>query len=273
MYEDAEIECAAFRDARRVFCIASSGCTAARLSQDHDVVACDINSAQLAYARRRSAGGPLETGVADRMMDVIRSFAPLVGWRSGVLRVFLSLCSPVEQVAFWRNHLDTRRFRATCDTLLSLATLRAVYAPQFLGFLPPRFGAVLRARLERGFALHANATNPYVRALLLGNKGNDAVLPSPPSPIQFVCADAAIYLESCDPHSFNAFTLSNILDGAPPLYRDRLLRAVRHAASPDAIVVLRSFAEPPPNGGANFAPSDRAMIWGIVTVCRPHEMC
>ena len=271
MFEDAEIECAAFRPAARVFCIASAGCTALRLSHDHDVVACDINPAQLAYARRRSAGGPMETGIADRVLHLVRILSPLVGWRIALLRAFLSLDDPAEQRTFWRKHLDTRRFRTTFDAMLSLVTLRAVYSPQFLNFLPAHFGAVLRARLQRGFARHANATNPYAHALLLGETVNAVSQSARPSHIQFVCADAASYLESCTPNSFDAFTLSNILDGASRSYRDRLFRAVRRAARPDAAIVLRSFAEPPAGLATNLASTDRALLWGIVTICRLHE--
>ena len=55
MYEDAEIERVAFRGKSRVFSIASAGATALRLADQHEVVACDINPAQLAYAERRAA--------------------------------------------------------------------------------------------------------------------------------------------------------------------------------------------------------------------------
>jgi hypothetical protein len=57
MYEDAEIEREAFAGKDRVFCIASAGSTARRLADEHDVVACDINPVQLAYAERRARGG------------------------------------------------------------------------------------------------------------------------------------------------------------------------------------------------------------------------
>ncbi len=50
MYEDAEIERRAFRLSKRVFCIASAASTALALCDEHEVVACDINPAQLAYA-------------------------------------------------------------------------------------------------------------------------------------------------------------------------------------------------------------------------------
>jgi hypothetical protein len=265
-YEDVEIERRAFQGKRCVFCIASSGATAVVLAAEHDVVACDINPVQLAYAERRARGGPPETGDAERVMNFARALMPLVGWRRELVGTFLALTDPDEQLTFWQQHLNTRRFRAGLDLLMSRVVLRSVYSPRFLSFLPPRFGAVLRKRLERGFARHQNALNPYARALLLGEP---VTLPSRSRcKIRFVAADAATWLESCPAGSFDGFALSNILDGAESRYRERVCRAIGRVATSDAVVVLRSFAEPEVASETNVAGCDRSMLWGMVEILR-----
>ena len=100
MYEDAEIERVTFQGKDRVFCIASAGATALRLANEHEVIACDINPAQLAYAERRAAGGPFEQGDAERAMNFARTFMPLVGWRASTLRAFLALSDVTGQIDY-----------------------------------------------------------------------------------------------------------------------------------------------------------------------------
>lgn len=264
MYEDVEIERGAFTPGGRVFCIASAGCTAIQLARDHEVVAVDINPVQLAYARDRIAGAPPVRGTAERVMSIGRSLAPLVGWSSSRVHEFLELAETARQVAFWREHLDTRRFRTTFDGLLSVAALRHIYAGPFLAFLPPHLGAVMRARMERGFAHHPNRDNPYARALLLGELAD--VDRGDARSIHLERADAAEFLERAPAASFTGFTLSNILDGADVRYRQRLFAAVKRTAAPGALVVLRSFGEPTAADVDNRAAADRAIIWGVVVV-------
>jgi S-adenosylmethionine:diacylglycerol 3-amino-3-carboxypropyl transferase len=265
MYEDPAIELAAFRPGGRVLCIASAGCTAMALAARHEVVAVDLNPVQLAYAARRLAGGPVEHGSAERLLAFGRAFAPLVGWTPSRVRAFCDLERPTEQLRYWRRHLDTRRFRIAFDALLSLTALRRVYGRAFLDFLPRRLGAVLRARLARGFGRHPNRTNPWAHALLLGSACDRAPAPTG-APVRLVEADVAAWLEAAPAGGLDGVTLSNVLDGASVDYARRLAAAVRRAAAPDAPVVLRSFAEPPPALAANRAADDRAMLWGVVDV-------
>lgn len=265
MYEDAEIELGAFQPGGRIFCIASAGCTAMRLATHHTVVAVDINPVQVAYVQRRLGGGSLQHGSAERILDFTRTLAPLAGWTRRTVRAFLDLDDPEQQIPYWRHHLDTLRFRAAFAFLLSRFVLRSVYSAAFLDCLPPNFGSVLRARMERCFALHPNRTNPYARALLLGEMRSAPDAPELQQ-IQLTCADAADFLERQPAGSFTGFSLSNILDGTNAAYQERLLAAVQHAAAPGAMVVLRSFREPQCATQTNHIAEDRAMIWGVVDV-------
>jgi S-adenosylmethionine:diacylglycerol 3-amino-3-carboxypropyl transferase len=191
--------------------------------------------------------------------------APLVGWSRARMRAFLDLDDPAEQLAFWRAHLATRRFRLAVDALLSVIALRAVYSSPLLACLPHRLGVVMRARLERGIARHPLRHNPYAR-LLFGGDATETLVPTAARDIELVCGDAAGYLETAEPGSFDGFTLSNILDGATPAYAARLAAAVRRAAAPSAVVVLRSFSSPATPQAAARAADDRALIWGAVEV-------
>ena len=269
MYEDHAIEQAAFRGAGRVFCIASAGCSALQLARDHDVVAVDINRAQLDYAARRVAGGPMLLGSAEKIMRLGRLFLPLAGWTRSRIREFLDLETPSAQYEYWRSHLDTQRFRRAIDALFSVTNLRRAYASPLVAALPQPFGAVMHARLGRCFRNHPNRTNPWARALLAGELDAGSI-PAQADRIALVHADAATYLESMPPASFEGFTLSNVLDGADRNYRLRLANAVRRAAAPGAVVVLRSFAEPSAELASNRASEDRSILWGIVDV-RPAE--
>ncbi len=269
MYEDASIELDAFHPGSRIFCIASAGCTAMKLAPDHEVVAVDINPIQLAYANRRFEGDAGFRGKAERVMDFARFFGPLAGWWPSQVRAFLELDDPVEQIECWQRELNTWRFRTAIDGLFSVTALRSVYAPRFLDFLPKRLGAVMRGRMERCFERHPNCKNPYARSLLLGELSSD---PPPPEAknIRLVHADAASFLENEPPGSFDGFTLSNILDGVEDAYRQRLFAAVKRAAAPEAVTVLRSFGDAGASSPENRAADDRAMLWGSVLVRPVH---
>ena len=224
MYEDAEIELRAFQPDGRIFCIASAGCTAMRLAARHTVVAVDMNPVQLAYVQQRLEGASIRRGSAERMLAFARTLAPIAGWKQPRVRIFLDLDDPKQQILYWRRHLDTRRFRAAFSFVFSRVVLSSVYSAAFLNVLSPNFGTILRARMERCFALHPNRTNPYTYALLLGDMPAARDAAEAPQ-IQLRCADAADFLERQPAGSFTGFSLSNILDGANLAYAQRLLAA------------------------------------------------
>lgn len=270
MHEDWRVEAAVFPPAGRVLCIASSGCTAGALAaRGFRVTAVDVNPVQIEYARARLAGAPARDGVAERWMARLRRGLPLLGLRERDLRAFLALADPAEQTRVWRERLVTRRFRAALRCALHPAALRLSHGARFVRALPPRFDRIVRGRLERTWATHPNRDNPYAWRLLLGEDppaGESE--PAIPAKVELVCADAAEYLESCPSASFDGFSLSNVLDAAPPAYRERLLAAVRRASAPGAVLVLRSFWEPADPAAAEWAARDRSLLWGGIEVVR-----
>jgi hypothetical protein len=219
-----------------------------------------------------------------------------MGLRRSLIRQFLEMTDPAAQLPFWHAHLDTARFRAALALAINPLALRAIYSSTFVRILPRRFDRIIRARLERCWTRHPNRSNPYAWRFFLGTDPPDWA-PTLPSPnvsnarlalkrrsrgptgpasgggnvaLELVCADAASYLESCPPASFIGFTLSNILDGTEPAYGERLTAAVRRSAQDGAVVVLRSFMEPPPGESTEWAARDRSMLWGRLTVEKVH---
>jgi len=268
MHEDWRIEAAAFKPEGRIFCIASSGCTALKLAaHGFRVTAVDVNPAQIEYARARATGALPQAGQVDRRLARARRALPWLGLRQRDLRHFLQLAAPAEQTAFWRQRLNTRRLRTVLRCGLHPALLRLTHGRAFVDWLPARFDQVIRQRLERTWANHPNRENPFVWRLLLGSEPPagepDAAAGGVLSGIDFVCADAAEYLANGPPGRFDGFTLSNVLDAAPA-YRERLLAAVRHAAAPGAVLVLRSFGEPRNGQAAEWAARDRSPLWGAI---------
>lgn len=264
MNEDWRVETAVFRPEGRIFCIASAGCTALALAaRGFRVTAVDINPAQIDYARARAAGAPARPGVVDRRLEQAHRAMPWLGLSVRDRRRFFELSSTDEQTAFWKERLDTRRFRALLRIALMPAMLRMSTGRSLVDSLPLRFDRVIFDRLERTWSRHPNHDNPYARRLLLGFDP----APAPPvSNIDFICADAAEFLDHGPPHHYDGFTLSNIIEAVPPAYCERLLAAVRRAAAPGAIVVVRSLAEARDDKGAEWAAHDRSPLWGTVDV-------
>jgi S-adenosylmethionine:diacylglycerol 3-amino-3-carboxypropyl transferase len=262
-YEDYGIELRAFRPRSRVFAIAGAGYTARALAAaEHRVTAVDIDPHQLAYAKSRAEGGPGHAGAAEQLLAFGRGMARLAGWTQRKLVEFLNLSDCARQIQYWDEWLDTPIWRAAVDTLLAPRLLGLCYAAPLAASLPDEFGRRIRQRLRRGWASHPNRSNPYAAALMLGTAPVDPGLPA--TPIRFVCADAAEFLEGCPPSTYDAFALSNIGDGASQEYLLRLRNAVEHAAAPNAVVVSRTFAEPRPDTTTNWAALDRSMLWGAV---------
>ncbi|MCY9785299.1 class I SAM-dependent methyltransferase [Nocardiopsis sp. EMB25] len=272
MYEDPRVEERAFPAApARVLCVASAGDTAAALARaGYDVTAVDVNPVQLAYARARvEEGAPTALGSAELMLAAARrgAAAALPRWRPGPLRAFLDLDDPRVQSLWWRTRLDRPGLRLLMGAALRPAgALAAALAPGFRHVVPARFDAELRTRIARVVARHPNADNPLLAGLLAGRA------PDPPpggtdlaGRVRFVLGEVAEHLESVPAESYDAVTLSNVLDGPGPAYRRRLRAAVERAVRPGGTAVLRSVGAA---GGAAAvrAEEERCPLWGSLYV-------
>ncbi len=267
MHEDFEIERKAFSGKMGpVFSIASAGDTALALAEEREVVACDVNPVQLAYAWEHAKGGRRQMGDAERAMGWARMGMPFIGWRRGVVEELLAMKDVGEQMGFWKARMNTWRFRLGMDLLMAKAMLRMVYSRELLDFLPKRMGKVVRERMERGFARHACAENPYARAMLTGEREERVVSCAAVRRVTWVEGDAASVLAKYPAGTFAGFTLSNILDGATEVYRAKLMAEVQRTALPRAVVVVRSFREPEEGMVGNLAAEERTMLWGVVEV-------
>jgi hypothetical protein len=275
MHEDAAVDEAALGDADRVFAVASAGDTALRLATGgRHVTAVDVHPAQVAYVHHRAQGGPPRHGRIDRLLALARVAAAAAGCNRQTLHAFLLLDDPLMQVAAFDRLLHRWRCRALLGVGLSPVALRLGYAAPFASVLPQPFGERLRGRLRAGVATHPNRSNPYAWRLLLGEDppGHGEPLRPMAGAVTVELAEAAAFLESQAPGSFDGFTLSNILDGPDGAYARRLAIAVRHAGCPAAPVVLRTFRDPHDDDEARWARRDRSLIWGAMVVTSAQDL-
>lgn len=291
MYEDSRVELAAFPPGCRVLAIASAGDTAAALAAaGHRVTAVDLNPVQLRYAVGRLAGASSRPGQAELLLgagrDALRTVAP--AWRPARLAPFLRLADTARQTAWWDEFLDRAALRLLLRPL-RYATL--VIRPGLAAAVPARFDAVLRDRLRGGLSRHPNATNPFLRRLLLGPRrvelGSRGVCAATPigsvrptesdagrqpvrGGVRFGLADVVEQLGAGPAGQYDAVTLSNVTDGTTVHFRRRLVAALRHGVRPGGPVVLRSFGTAVPLdadfGWQDRTDRDRCPLWGTVSV-------
>lgn len=272
MFEDPAIELEAFGAPCSVLAIASAGdLPMALAAAGHHVTAVDINPAQVDYARRRLAGGAPRPGQADRVMAAGRAALRPAGWGRRRLERLAAMDDCDAQVAEWRR-LTSGPSGAALRVLLAPAALKLGYRDAFA-----RPAATLRrqvpGRIERGLAIHRNADNPWAALLLTGAWPDDR--PDPPwqnGSIDLAVADVVAHLEAVPPGTYDAFTLSNVLDGAPDEFGRRLFAALRRAGRPGAVVVLRTLLAPASPAEASTAVRDRALLWGGIRITTVEQL-
>lgn len=257
MYEDVEVEIRSLPPGR-VLAIASAGDVAFALAAaGHEVVAIDVNPAQVEYVRDRMAGSSRRPGQADRYLALAARALPLLGMPRDRVKRFFDLDDPGVQVEEWRR-LAGRRFRAALGLAFGPA-LRLAYRSDLVSALPKGFAAELGYRLDHGFGIHPNRSNPLAPALF--------GLPAPPARVKGIEVEAAElleYMRAQPTSSFDGFAFSNVVDGARAGFRDELLVAARRIARSGAVAVVRTLGAPRSKEDAARAATDRALIWGGV---------
>jgi S-adenosylmethionine:diacylglycerol 3-amino-3-carboxypropyl transferase len=272
MYEDPAIEAVALQGAEHVLAVASAGDVAMALARrGQRVTAIDVNPAQAAYVRARLRGAPVRSGGADRLLAAGRAVLRAAGWRPSLLDAFCRLDDPAVQLAVWRAELATPPVRRLLAVALRPAALRLGYRRAFALAAPDDLGAVLLDRVEAGIGRHPNRSNPWAHLLFRGRWPLEESPPQRPEAVRVVTGELADHLESVPPGTYQAFALSNVLDGPGPAYRTRLCQALRAAAAPGAPVLLRTLGGPASPADADRAALDRSLIWGGITVTTARE--
>ncbi|WP_052391430.1 DUF3419 family protein [Streptomyces sp. NRRL B-24484] len=274
MYEDPAVELSLFPPpGARVLCIASAGDTAAALAAaGYEVTALDLNPVQLAYARARlEDGAPALTGTAERLTGLGRATAAalLPAWRTAAVTGFLHLDDPAEQRRRWAAEFDGPGLRLlAAGALRPAGALAAALRPGFRCALPRGFDRVLLRRIARTVARHPNAANDWAWRLLLGRERPGATdLTAGGAQVRLLLGEVVEHLERSAAGSYDAVTLSNVVDGPGPEFARRLRAAVEHAVRPGGVAVVRSLREPGP-AGPGLAAADRSAIWGVVRAVR-----
>lgn len=273
---DPRIELEELAPGSRVLVTAGAGEMVAALAHaGHRVTGIGANREQLDYARRRVAGGPFEPGAAERLFEIgrgmVRAASP--AWSRRRMAQFLQQDDPLRAAAEWKERLDNRTLASILRTMLGPAgMLSALVLRDFSTPIPPHFDEAIRGRIGRALRKHAPAGNPYAWRLLLGEEMPGHRLPQvDPASVAWVDEPLLDHLERVAPGSYDAISLSNVVDGADERWVRDLRKAAVRAVTPGGPVIARSFATTMDDEAAKRARRDRAMLWGSIVVQRAGE--
>ncbi|MEV7528089.1 hypothetical protein [Agrococcus sediminis] len=272
-WADAAIELEEIAPGSRVLASAGAGELVAALADaGHRVTAIGANREQTDYARRRVADGAFEPGSAERLMDVgrgmVRAASP--AWSRRRVRAFLQETDPMRAEAHWKERLDNRTLASILKTMLGPAgALSALVLRDFATPIPPHFDEAIRGRIARALRKHAPAGNPFAWRLLLGEElpGHRAPAVDPAS-VAWTAEPVLDHLERIAPGTYDAISLSNVIDGANERWVRDLRKAALRAVVPGGPVIARTFATTMDDEAAKRARRDRSMLWGAIVVQR-----
>lgn len=275
-WTDPRIELEELVPGSRVLASAGAGeLVAALAGARHRVTAIAANREQLEYAQRRVAGGPFEPGAAERLIDLgrgmVRAASP--AWSRRRMRQFLQEDEPLQAAEAWKERLDNRTLASILKTMLGPAgTLSALILRDFATPIPSHFDEAIRGRIGRALRKHAPSENPYAWRLLLGEDLPGHHMPAIDSDVIRWAEEPLLdHLERAAPGSYDAISLSNVIDGADERWIRDLRKAAMRAVVPGGPIIARSFATTMDDDAAKRARRDRAMLWGSIVVHRSAE--
>ena len=247
---------------------------AALQTLEHDeTVHCFLRDARPFYARLRAHSstrtqsfwdenhallphGLNRCGLIERLSRAIALGLQLSFGARRVRRMFAFRDSK-KQRAYYRRSWEKGLWHAAFSILLSKPILRLLYARGFTSQVPTHFAQQIKARVDDVFTRFPAATNPYLQQTFRGQiplrdeslpfvlqHENFDIIRANLNSVALRHADAASYLEAQPPDSIDFFALSNILEVTTIEYSKQLFRAVYRAATPNAMVCLRSIFPP-----------------------------
>jgi S-adenosylmethionine-diacylglycerol 3-amino-3-carboxypropyl transferase len=251
-------------DAKAVVLVASGGCTALSLSRLHpalEVVAFDLNSAQLAHVedkRAAAAAGDLarlnveddraeglnQKGAFEGLFRVLRGFLEeFVTTREEIASVFSGALDERTRLARLEEWFRSPYWPAAFGTTFNDAFLVAMFGPEAIQHAAPgSYPAYFQSAFERGLSRADASRNPFLQHILLGFYRRDDAPPyvyvgGASSKRPTLVRGSLLDVE--DLARFELFSLSNVFDWSTDGLVEEWARTLARHARPGSAILIR----------------------------------
>jgi S-adenosylmethionine:diacylglycerol 3-amino-3-carboxypropyl transferase len=196
-------------------------------------------------------------GWADRRLRTAATLFRGLVQDERTIRTMLQMEDPDAQRRFYRRRWRNRRWRLLCAIAFSRPVLSLLYRRGIVRHVPPDFGRIVEARLERAFVGSPARENPYLWQAMLGRYPPRSERGLPPylrssatatallPRLQLECAEVCEWLGRQPAASLDFAALSNVTEITSDEYVARLAEELARVGSRGALVVVRSILPPP----------------------------